>query len=39
VEDVPGGDRASPSQTGFLMMYRDAADEAETVSVHKLGRR
>ncbi len=29
----------SPSQTGFLMMYRDAAEEAETVSVYKAGRR
>ena len=38
VQDVPGGDRASPSQTGFLMMYRDAAEEAETVSVSKAGR-
>ena len=38
VDDVPGGDRASPSQTGFLMMYRDAAEEAETVSVYR-GRR
>lgn len=39
VNDVPGGERASPSQTGFLMMYRDAAEEAETVSVYKPGRR
>ena len=38
VNDVPGGDRASPSQTGFLMMYRDAAQEAETVGVYKAGR-
>jgi hypothetical protein len=38
VEGVPGGDRASPSQSGFLMMYRDAADEAETVTVYKAGR-
>jgi hypothetical protein len=38
VEDVPGGDRASPSQTGFLVMYRDAAQEAETVTVYKAGR-
>jgi subtilisin family serine protease len=38
VNDVPGGDRASPSQTGFLMMYRDAAEEAETVSVYRTRR-
>jgi subtilisin family serine protease len=38
VNEVQGGDRASPSQTGFLMMYRDAAAEAETVSVYKAGR-
>jgi len=38
VEGVPGGDRASPSQTGFLLMYRDAAQEAETVTVYKAGR-
>jgi hypothetical protein len=38
VEDVVGGDRASPSQTGFLVMYRDAAREAETVTVYKAGR-
>ena len=38
VEAVPGGDRASPSQSGFLMMYRDAEDEAEIVSVNKAGR-
>jgi hypothetical protein len=38
VNALPGGDKASPSQQGFLFMYRDAADEAETVTVHKLGK-
>ncbi len=38
VDDVAGGDKASPSQKGFLMMYRDAALEAETVTVTKLGK-
>jgi subtilisin family serine protease len=38
VEGVPGGDRASPSQSGFLLMYRDAAQEAEAVSVSRGGR-
>ena len=38
VEDHPGNYRLSPSQTGFLMMYRDARDEAETVTVFKAGR-
>ena len=38
VEDVKGGDKASPSQKGFLLMYRDAALEAETVTVTKLGK-
>jgi minor extracellular serine protease Vpr len=38
VDDVAGGAQASPSQTGFLMMYRDAAVEAETVTVHKIGK-
>jgi hypothetical protein len=33
VDDVPGGAAASPSQSGFLLMYRDAKTEAETVSV------
>jgi len=33
VEAVAGGESASPSQSGFLVMYRDAAVEAETVSV------
>ena len=35
VDDVPGGDVASPSQSGFLLLYRDAhkGDEADTVSV------
>jgi hypothetical protein len=38
VDDVAGGDAASPSQTGFLLMYRDAAEEAETVTVRKIGK-
>jgi subtilisin family serine protease len=38
VNNVPGGDKASPSQKGFLLMYRDAALEAETVTVTKLGK-
>jgi hypothetical protein len=35
VDDVTGGDVASPSQSGFLLLYRDAhkGDEADTVSV------
>ena len=35
VDDVPGGDVASPSQSGFLLLYRDAHKdkEADTVSV------
>ena len=33
VDDVDGGATASPSQSGFLLMYRDAKVEAETVSV------
>ena len=33
VEALPGGESASPSQSGFLLMYRDAKVEAETVSV------
>jgi len=33
VDDVPGGDVASPSQSGLLLMYRDARVEAETISV------
>jgi subtilisin family serine protease len=36
---VPGGDTASPSQTGFLLMYRDAADEAQAVNVQSIGRK
>jgi hypothetical protein len=38
VEGVKGGETASPSQKGFLLMYRDAALEAETVTVTKLGK-
>jgi subtilisin family serine protease len=33
VEALAGGEAASPSQTGFLLMYRDAAVEAETVAI------
>jgi hypothetical protein len=35
VDDVPGGDVASPSQSGLLLLYRDAHKdkEAETISV------
>jgi len=38
VIDNPANYRLSPSQTGFLMMYRDARQEAETVTVYKAGR-
>ncbi|MEJ1964184.1 MAG: hypothetical protein WDO56_22620 [Gammaproteobacteria bacterium] len=38
VVDHPDAYRLSPSQSGFLMMYRDAKDEAETVTVYKAGR-
>jgi subtilisin family serine protease len=42
VSSVPGGDAASPSQLGFLLLYRDAeaspgmgaADEGQAVIVH-----
>jgi hypothetical protein len=33
VDDVNGGATASPSQSGLLLLYRDARIEAETVSV------
>jgi hypothetical protein len=33
VDDVEGGAEASPSQSGLLVMYRDAKVEAETISV------
>jgi hypothetical protein len=33
VDDVEGGAEASPSQSGLLLMYRDAKVEAETISV------
>jgi subtilisin family serine protease len=33
VEEVDGGATASPSQQGFLLMYRDAKVEAERISV------
>jgi hypothetical protein len=33
VDDVPTGATASPSQSGLLLMYRDARTEAETVYV------
>ena len=34
IEAVPGGDQASPSQTGLLLLYRDAEKtEAETITV------
>jgi hypothetical protein len=36
---VEGGDRASPSQSGLLIFYPDARDEAETVTVISRGRR
>jgi len=39
VNGVPGGDKASPSQSGFLLMYRDAADEADTVTVYQGGKK
>ena len=36
VNSVPGGDVASPSQKGLLLLYRDAVPkhEAETIRVH-----
>jgi len=33
VDDVAGGNVASPSQSGLLLMYRDARVEAETIAV------
>lgn len=36
---VEGGDRASPSQSGLLIFYPDAKDEAEAVTVIQAGRR
>jgi len=39
VVPVEGGDRASPSQSGLLIFYPDAKDEAETVTVISKGRR
>jgi len=35
IQAVPGGDAASPSQTGILLMYRDAKskNEADTITV------
>jgi subtilisin family serine protease len=33
VDDVEGGADASPSQSGLLLLYRDAKIEAETISV------
>ena len=35
---VPGGERASPSQTGLLLMYRDGrqGQEADTIDVDKV---
>ena len=35
IQAVPGGDTASPSQTGILLMYRDAKskNEADTITV------
>jgi subtilisin family serine protease len=39
VVPVAGGDRASPSQSGLLIFYPDAKDEAETVTVISKGRR
>jgi hypothetical protein len=38
VQDIAANNKVSPSQTGFLMMYRDARQEAEAVTVYKLGR-
>jgi hypothetical protein len=37
IEAVPGGDVASPSQSGILLMYRDgnSKHEADTIEVHK----
>jgi minor extracellular serine protease Vpr len=36
IESVPGGDAASPSQTGILLMYRDAKknQEADAIKVN-----
>ncbi|MEP7246545.1 MAG: S8 family serine peptidase [Gammaproteobacteria bacterium] len=33
VDDVAGGAEASPSQSGLLLLYRDARQEAQTISV------
>ena len=33
VQAVPGGDFASPSQTGILLMYRDAKPMKEAAAV------
>ena len=38
VNDLPANAKASPSQTGFLLMYRDAKQESERITVRKLGR-
>ena len=36
IDAVPGGDVASPSQTGLLLMYRDSKSEKEAsaITVH-----
>lgn len=41
VQAIPGGDQASPSQTGLLLLYRDALldREAQTIQVRERGRR
>ncbi len=41
VDDFPGGDKASPSQTGLLLMYRDAHPglEAEAITVKAIPKR
>jgi len=33
IQAVPGGDVASPSQSGLLLMYRDAKEEAQVIKV------
>jgi hypothetical protein len=37
VDDDPAGNAASPSQSGLLLLHRDAATEAETIDVSVRG--
>ena len=34
IDEIPGGDVASPSQTGLLLMKRDSKNEADAIRVH-----